>query len=270
MAASAELTARGADDVSDRLVRVEQLRERARGLAAVIVERRRALERDRGQLLDAGVVASLEGDAARYAEELADRSTPTSTRLQPGDRRPGSRRGSASAPSAKACSSCSTRPAAASASSAVAEVRGELRSRRAAAERAEAELIARPSPHRPSSAERIAELDGRLDELRHECNACELVETPARRRDRAGPNGTVQHAEAELEACTARAPAGRRAGVGARRPGSTRCSWRSTPPAPAPAPSASPDVDGVLGTLLDLVRIDAGWEPPSRPRSVRR
>src|SRR5215213_3380909 len=70
MAAGAELTARGADDVSDRLRLVEQLRERARGIGAVIVERRRARERDRGQLLDADVVASLEGDAARFAGEL--------------------------------------------------------------------------------------------------------------------------------------------------------------------------------------------------------
>src|SRR6188472_4218008 len=51
--AGAELTARGADDVSDRLRLVEQLRERARGIGAVIVERRRSVERDRGQLLDA-------------------------------------------------------------------------------------------------------------------------------------------------------------------------------------------------------------------------
>ncbi len=57
MAIEAQLSARGASDVSDRLVRVEQLRERARGLAAVLVERRRSLERDKGQLLDAGVVA---------------------------------------------------------------------------------------------------------------------------------------------------------------------------------------------------------------------
>src|SRR5215207_6315777 len=66
-----ELTARGADDVSDRLRLVEQLRERSRGVGAVIVERRRALQRDRGQLLDADVVASLEGDAARFATELS-------------------------------------------------------------------------------------------------------------------------------------------------------------------------------------------------------
>ena len=72
MAIEAQLSARGASDVSDRLVRVEQLRERARGLAAVLVERRRSLERDKGQLLDAGVVANLEADAARFRSELDD------------------------------------------------------------------------------------------------------------------------------------------------------------------------------------------------------
>ena len=47
MSVEAELSARGDSDVSDRLVRVEQLRERARGLAAVLTERRRSMERDR-------------------------------------------------------------------------------------------------------------------------------------------------------------------------------------------------------------------------------
>ena len=59
MAIEAQLSARGESDISDRLVQVEQLRERARGLAALLVERRRSLERDKGQLLDAGVVANL-------------------------------------------------------------------------------------------------------------------------------------------------------------------------------------------------------------------
>ena len=47
-AAEGELTARGDTDLSDEMVRVEQLRERARGIAAVLVERRRSMERDRG------------------------------------------------------------------------------------------------------------------------------------------------------------------------------------------------------------------------------
>src|SRR3954464_13647509 len=71
LAAEAEMTARGDLDISDELVRVEQLRERARGLAAVIIERRRSMERDRGQLMDAGVVANPENDAARFVQELA-------------------------------------------------------------------------------------------------------------------------------------------------------------------------------------------------------
>ncbi|MFZ9483482.1 MAG: chromosome segregation SMC family protein, partial [Ilumatobacteraceae bacterium] len=72
MAAEAELTARGDTDLSDEMVRVEQLRERARGIAAVIVERRRSMERDRGQLMDSGVVANLEADAQRLRDELEE------------------------------------------------------------------------------------------------------------------------------------------------------------------------------------------------------
>ncbi len=71
VATTAELTARGAEDLGDQLGLVEQLRERARGLAAVIAERRRSLERDRGQLLDAGVIANLESEAASGRAELA-------------------------------------------------------------------------------------------------------------------------------------------------------------------------------------------------------
>ena len=66
MSIESQLAARGENDVGDRLMRVEQLRERARGLAAILNERRRSMERDRGQLLDAGVVANLEADAARF------------------------------------------------------------------------------------------------------------------------------------------------------------------------------------------------------------
>src|SRR5699024_2541692 len=61
---------RGADDVSDRLMHVDQLRERARSLLALIAERRRGIERDKGQLLDAGLVASLEHDVAELRGEV--------------------------------------------------------------------------------------------------------------------------------------------------------------------------------------------------------
>jgi chromosome segregation protein len=51
MAAEAQLSARGDSGVNDELVRIEQLRGRARGLLAVLAERRRSVERDRGQQL---------------------------------------------------------------------------------------------------------------------------------------------------------------------------------------------------------------------------
>jgi chromosome segregation protein len=61
---------RGDTDLGDEMVRVEQLRERARGRSAV--ERRRSMERDRraadGQRF---VVANLEADAQRLRDELA-------------------------------------------------------------------------------------------------------------------------------------------------------------------------------------------------------
>ena len=71
MATEAQLSARGDSGVNDELVRIEQLRGRARGLIAVLVERRRSVERDRGQLMDSGVIATLEADAANLRSDLA-------------------------------------------------------------------------------------------------------------------------------------------------------------------------------------------------------
>ena len=72
LAAEADLSARGESGVNDELMRVEQLRERARGLAAVITERRRSMERDQGQLIADDVVAALEADAAQMRDELVE------------------------------------------------------------------------------------------------------------------------------------------------------------------------------------------------------
>src|SRR5262249_60152915 len=57
-------------DVSDALVRFESLRERARGIAAVLAERRRNLERERTATVDQAVIATLEAEAARLTDEL--------------------------------------------------------------------------------------------------------------------------------------------------------------------------------------------------------
>src|SRR5690606_14247480 len=47
LAAEAELGSIGGDDLGDSLVQFESLRERARGLAALLAERRRGIDRER-------------------------------------------------------------------------------------------------------------------------------------------------------------------------------------------------------------------------------
>ena len=96
LATEAKLTAMGGDDLGDALVRYEALRERGRGLAAVLAERRRGLERDRDVSVDEGVVAnptpSAAGDdlAGVEAEPVALRPEAdevrrrSSTRVAPG------------------------------------------------------------------------------------------------------------------------------------------------------------------------------------------
>jgi chromosome segregation protein len=61
----------GDDDVADVLARTEALRERARGLANLIAERQRGLERELAANADEGVVESLVDDAASLRGQLA-------------------------------------------------------------------------------------------------------------------------------------------------------------------------------------------------------
>ncbi|HEY3484780.1 MAG TPA: AAA family ATPase, partial [Ilumatobacteraceae bacterium] len=139
IAAETQLSARGASDVGDRLVHVEQLRERARGLSAVLAERRRSMERDRGQLLDAGMVATLESDVARLRSELVAAGeqlvalAPELELLEADEEAFAAERG-------QMIETFDADPGGTRAASAAAEVRGELRSIRSAVERSESEL----------------------------------------------------------------------------------------------------------------------------------
>jgi chromosome segregation protein len=252
LAVEAELSARGANDLSDRLVRVEQLRERARGLAAVIVERRRGVERDRGHLLDADVVASLEGDAESHREQLAAVEAELVTL------RPSLDLVAADEAALDAERQRAFEPAPAAAASAIAEVRGELRSRRASAERAESDL--RRTNERTSALTlRLDDLAHEADDARHECNAAELVETPLVEE--------IERARARRREVEAEVDAAEEAHQRAREHAS---SWAARVDALQLALDAAharagaerlAGTPGVLGTLLDLIRIDVGWEP---------
>ncbi|HKA93574.1 MAG TPA: AAA family ATPase [Acidimicrobiia bacterium] len=66
------LTALGHDDTAEALVRAETLRERGRGLRALLAEKQRGLERELTAAADEGVIETLVADAAALRRELAD------------------------------------------------------------------------------------------------------------------------------------------------------------------------------------------------------
>jgi chromosome segregation protein len=257
MAAEAELTARGDTDVSDELVKVEQLRERARGLSAVLVERRRSMERDRGAFMDSDVVATLEAEAARLRDEMdqvqRDRSTlepeaeEFALALEQFERE---RRDTMALLDATSSAS--------SAASAAAEVRGELRSLRNAIERGVADRR-RLQTRLDQLVQREARHADDIERLRLECENAEGVEAPL--------VAEVENAESTRLAAEAAADAA----IAAQQDAASQLSrWQARAEAlqlaldsaRARAGAAKLDgVDGVLGTLLDLVSIDEGWEP---------
>lgn len=64
------LTDAGHGDLADALVRVESMRERSRGLQALLAEKRRGLERELAAAADEGVVETLVADAGALRAEL--------------------------------------------------------------------------------------------------------------------------------------------------------------------------------------------------------
>jgi chromosome segregation protein len=65
------LSAMGDDALADGLVRVESMRERARGLEALVAEKRRGVEREQLAAADEGVAETLVADADALRAELA-------------------------------------------------------------------------------------------------------------------------------------------------------------------------------------------------------
>ncbi|MGZ4792098.1 MAG: chromosome segregation SMC family protein, partial [Ilumatobacteraceae bacterium] len=255
MAAEAELTARGDLDLSDEMVRVEQLRERARGIAAVLVERRRSMERDRGQLMDSGVVASLEADAdnlrvelQRVSDELGQLAE-EAERVVADEEEFGAEREQVLATIEVVTTS--------SAATAAAEVRGELRSLRGSADRAESELQ-RLRTRYDLLRERLVRLDDDAERLRLECEQAQILE--------ARLVTDVETAEAQrvtAEASHAAATAARQVAADDVSRWDARAEALSLALESARARAGAEHlagVDDVLGTLLDLIDIDSGWE----------
>lgn len=256
-AAEAELAARGDSDIGDELVQVEQLRGRARGLTAVLAERRRSMERDRGALMDAGVVANLEAEAARLREELESVGhdlaalEPAAAELEAEEAAFAEARTAAQDASAEA-------PPSAQAASAAAEVRGELRSLRNAVERSNAERD-RVVSRLTNLSNRAAQLEATAERLRTECAEAQEVEGPL--ADEAAAAETRRADADDGAAAAAIALSGASSEV-ARWQARAEALQLALDSARAKAGAEKlAGVDGVVGSLVDLVQIDAGWEP---------
>ncbi|MEJ7799964.1 MAG: AAA family ATPase, partial [Ilumatobacter sp.] len=256
MSLEADLSARGASDVADRLMRVEQLRERARGLAGILAERRRSLERDHGQLIDAGVVANLEADGARFRAELAEVLAGLE-QVSPDGEALATDEAAFLVERERVTTALSADDGGAKAASAAAEVRGELRSIRSGLQRSEADL------HR--DADRSDELRAKLEQLadessrlRADCAEAEAVESPLVEQIE-----TAEQTRLSVEAAFVRTTAERHDASEAASRGSARVEALQQALDAARARAGAErlaGVNGVLGRLLDLVEIDDGWQ----------
>ena len=256
MAAEAELSARGDSGLSDELVRVEQLRERARGISMLLVERRRSYERDRGAMMDSGVVANLEADASRLKTELSEVES-AMERLEPESLELANDEAAFEGERHEAATLFDHISSTTSAASAAAEVRGELRTLRASVESADSE-------YRRLSArmQTLSERDGRyvteIERLRNECERAQTVEVPLVNEVTEAEARRLS-AEAELE--TALSTRNAVASELARWQARSEALQLALDSARARAGAEKlKDVSGVVGTLLDLVVIDEGWE----------
>ncbi len=77
------LTSLGHDDAADALVRAETLRERGRGLRALLAEKQRGLERELTAAADEGVIETLVADADALRRELEEVDNEAGLRIAP-------------------------------------------------------------------------------------------------------------------------------------------------------------------------------------------
>ena len=257
-------------DLGDVLSRAEALYEKARGQLALLGERRRGIERDRNAFVDQGVVESLSAEAARLIAEL-ERVETEANDLPPlfldladqehtlaeerdvflsawgaDDAAEGDRSGPGSA-----------------------ELRSELNAHRQATERARADVV-RLDVRSAAVAERIERLGREAAALEIEIEAlvADVGEGDAVSAVRATAVATAarESADAELAVIEGRVRACEddlRATEGERRAWQARVEALSAALDEARARAGAQrlaGLDGIVGTLLDLVDIDAGWE----------
>ena len=251
------LARHGLDDHSERLARLEGLRARAVGLAAVAVERRRGLERERAVLTDHDLAAGLRDEIQRCRRQLAevvsadaaaagDRSRLAQMQeLLEADRRAfDAEWGDGPSLDAEEVSEA-------------AAARGELSALRSAITLNESEQ-SRLAQRLQDSEGRMAGLAGRADQRRSDLGRREPEITELRGEHEAASRARDAAAAAldsAVESCTA--AEGDLRHWTARREALAMAADESATPVPDEVLAAS---DGALGLLEALVEVDEGLE----------
>jgi chromosome segregation protein len=254
-AATAELSSRREEDLASALGRVQALVERARGTANVLRERARALAAALDAAADVDVVSTLEAESSRLAAELAA-AEDDERALAP------ERDGLASAAAQLDAAEVAYRErwgdvASSEPEGALAEARRRMELHRLALEQDRRSL--RSTDDRLGALEsRVVAMDAAARDLQARCDT---LETEAARLADA-----VRTADDEHRAARAQAEEADRAAQAAEQD-----RHRSAARAEALARALREldgaagreilaGVDGVVGSLVDLVEIDPGWE----------
>ncbi len=254
LATEADLSAAGGVDVSDALVRYESLRERALGVRSLLAERQRGIERDRRSFVDEAVVASLEAEAAEVRHDLAalDVEAP---KVAAAAAELNAAESDLVVARARFESEWGT-PASLSLNEA-AEVRGELAALEAAMERSASDLR-RVESRRGSLAERTARLTADRDRYAAD-HADHVARAPQEEAAAAAAATAHDAAQDRLVA----------ADEGAHQAAGEHRSWQARAEALELALDEARQgagaekvagIDGVLGTLQDVVDVDEGWD----------
>jgi chromosome segregation protein len=252
-AAEASRSVSAGGELAGLVARYESLRERARGLGAVLAERRRSLERDRDTLLDADVVAALEAEAERLRGELREVDAEA---LALAPRLDELSRAEAALAAERAELAAEPDDAGAAAAEAAA-ARGELAALRSSLERARTEG-SRLEGRLAALAEKAARLDAEEARLLAEVAAAGSAEP-----DLAAAVAAAAERRAAAEAALAAAEAEHRAAEDERNTWTARADALAMALDEVRARAGAErlaELDGVVGTLLDLVDVDEGWE----------
>ncbi len=251
-----EMSAQRESDLAAALGRAEGMVERARGLAGVLRERQRSLALALDAAADADVVSTLEAESARLTQQLENAEAEAAT-LVPEHDEVAMSEAAAAAELERHLEAWGNGTELRLADEAVTVARGQLGSLERALERDRRtldQLVARLATSERRAAllegeerelgERLAELEDARGRLQTTVAETEADHAEAVRRLEVAEEA-LRQSEQELHRSTARADALERAFDEARG---------------AAGAELLAGVDGVVGTLLDVVEVDAGWE----------